>query len=751
MCAMSKFADVILPLPLPGTFTYSIPREQEGKVFPGCRVTVPLGTKKSYTALVTATHDNEPTDYAIKPLKEVLDETPIVIDKQIKLWEWISKYYLCSLGDIYKAAIPQGLKGEFKPRTEQRVRLAAEYSSEKWINLLMQTLGRAPRQKRLLLTYLQTAEPFGESPKEISKHRLIELAQVQPPIYKQLQERGVFETYEVEIGRLGRNDEPCQPVNTLNPAQQKAFDEIKESFTQKNVTLLHGVTSAGKTEVYIHLITEAIGRGEQVLYMLPEIALTKQIVERLRRVFGNRIGLYHSKFTDAERVEIWKKQLGDEPYDIILGVRSSVFLPFKNLGLVIVDEEHENSYKQQEPAPRYNARNAAIVLASFYGAKTLLGTATPSIESYYNATTGKYALVNLTTRHRAVQLPHIEVVDMQEYTRKKLTVGPFADPLVEAMSRALKEKKQIILFQNRRGYSPQIECRMCGWVPHCKHCDVSLTLHKNANKLVCHYCGYTIPAPVHCPNCEGRNFSTLGYGTEKIEDDLQNLFPEARIKRMDLDTTRTRTAYEKIISDFQDGKTDILIGTQMVSKGLDFDNVDVVGIINADTLLNYPDFRATERAFQLMSQVAGRAGRKNGQGNVFLQTKMTDAPVIPQIVSNDYAAFYNQQLQERMLFHYPPFYRLIYIYMKHRDVRVLEEFSELIGRRMREIFDNRILGPDLPPVAKVKQLYIRKIVLKVENGLSQYKVNEVLRNIQQSYCKQPRYRSIVMYYDIDPL
>ena len=751
MCAMSKFADVILPLPLPGTFTYSIPREHEGKVFPGCRVTVPLGAKKSYTALVTATHDNEPTDYAIKPLKEVLDETPIVIDKQIKLWEWISKYYLCSLGDIYKAAIPQGLKGEFKPRTEQRVQLAAEYRSEKWINLLMQTLGRAPRQKRLLLTYLQAAEPFGESPKEISKHRLIELAQVQPPIYKQLQDRGVFETYEVEIGRLGRNDEPCQPVNTLNPAQQKAFDEIKKSFTQKNVTLLHGVTSAGKTEVYIHLMTEAIGRGEQVLYMLPEIALTKQIVERLRRVFGNRIGLYHSKFTDAERVEIWKKQLGDEPYDIILGVRSSVFLPFKNLGLVIVDEEHENSYKQQEPAPRYNARNAAIVLASFYGAKTLLGTATPSIESYYNATTGKYALVSLTTRHRAVQLPHIEVVDMQEYTRKKLTVGPFADPLVEAMSRALKEKKQIILFQNRRGYSPQIECRMCGWVPHCKHCDVSLTLHKNANKLVCHYCGYTIPAPVHCPNCEGRNFSTLGYGTEKIEDDLQNLFPEARIKRMDLDTTRTRTAYEKIIGDFQDGKTDILIGTQMVSKGLDFDNVDVVGIVNADTLLNYPDFRATERAFQLMSQVAGRAGRKNGQGNVFLQTKMTDAPVIPQIVSNDYTAFYNQQLQERMLFHYPPFYRLIYIYMKHRDVRVLEEFSELIGRRMREIFDNRILGPDLPPVAKVKQLYIRKIVLKVENGLSQYKVNEVLRNIQQAYCEQPRYRSIVMYYDIDPL
>ena len=748
---MSKFADVILPLPLPGTFTYSVPQEFNGTIVPGCRVAVPLGKNKSYTALVSELHDNEPEGYAVKPIKEVLDETPIVLESQIKLWEWISRYYLCSMGDIYKAAIPQGLKGEFKPRTEQRVRLTARCRDEKGINLLLQALGRAPRQKRLLATYLQMATPFGNNPSEVSKHKLIEQAQVLPAIYNQLKEKGILETYEVEIGRLSINNEPVTPVNTLSAAQQKAFDEIEDSFKQKNVTLLHGVTSAGKTEIYIHLITKALERGEQVLYMLPEIALTKQIVERLRRVFGNRIGLYHSKFTDAERVEIWKKQLSDTPYDIILGVRSSVFLPFQKLGLVIIDEEHENSYKQQEPAPRYNARNAGIVLASFFGAKTLLGTATPSIESYFNATTGKYALVSLKTRHRAVQLPQIEVVDMQEYCRKKLTVGPFADPLVEAMSQALKEKKQIILFQNRRGYSPQLECRTCGWVPRCKHCDVSLTLHKSAGKLVCHYCGYSISAPVHCPNCEGRSFSTLGYGTEKIEDDLQNLFPDARIKRMDLDTTRTRTAYEKIIGDFQNGKTDILIGTQMVSKGLDFDNVAVVGIINADTLLNYPDFRATERAFQLMSQVAGRAGRKNGQGKVFLQTKMTDAPVIPQIVANDYATFYDQQLSERMLFHYPPFYRLVYIYMKHRDVRIIEEFSELIGRRMREIFDNRILGPNLPPVAKVKELYIRKIVLKVENTLSQYKVNEVLKNIQQAYCEQPRYRSVVMFYDIDPL
>lgn len=745
------FADVILPLPLPGTFTYSIPAEMERTILPGCRVTVPFGSKKSYTALVVALHDKKPEEYEVKEVKELLDEIPIVTSIQTRLWEWISRYYLCSLGDIYKAAIPQGLKGEFRPRTEQRVRIAARCNDKKAIGLLLQSLSRAPRQRRLLDTYIQIAEPFSGEPKEISRHKLIETAQVSSVIYNQLREKGILETYEVEIGRLNKELHPVVPQNSLNKAQQKAFEEIKEGFARKNVTLLHGVTSAGKTEIYIHLITEALERGEQVLYMLPEIALTKQIIERLQRVFGNRIGLYHSKFSDAERVEIWKKQLSDTPYDVILGVRSSVFLPFRNLGLVIVDEEHENSYKQQEPAPRYNARNAAMVLASFFGAKTLLGTATPSIESYYNATTGKYALVSLTTRHREVKMPEIEVIDMIEYSRKKLTTGPFSDPLTEAMRKALQEKQQIILFQNRRGYSPLLECRTCGWVPKCKHCDVSLTLHKSAGKLTCHYCGYTIPAPVHCPNCESRSFMNLGYGTEKIEDDLQNMFPEARIERMDLDTTRTRTAYERIISDFQNGKTDILIGTQMVSKGLDFDNVAVVGIINADTLLNYPDFRAMERAFQLMSQVAGRAGRRNGQGKVFLQTRMSDAPVIPQIVRNDYMQFYDQQLSERMLFHYPPFYRLVYIYIKHRDVRVLEEFSEIFGKQMREIFDYRVLGPDLPPIARIKQLYIRKIVLKVENSLSQYKVNEVLQNLQQAYCNMPRYRSIVMFYDIDPL
>ncbi len=742
-----KFVDVILPLPLASSYTYSVPEEYEERVAVGCRVSVPLGKSKHYIALIERVHEEKPSDYDVRPFTELMDESPILLSTQMKLWDWISRYYLCTLGEIYKAAIPQGLKGEFKPKTEQRIRLTERCKDKISLNLILQSLSRAPRQKRLLNTFLQLCEGNDG----IAKHKLIETAEVSSNICRELIDKGIFECYEVEVGRLSNVAEPVLPINILNEAQKKAFDEINEQFLNKNVILLHGVTSAGKTEVYIHLITRALAQGKQVLYMLPEIALTKQIVERLRRVFGNRIGLYHSKFSDAERVEIWKKQLSDTPYDVILGVRSSLFLPFKDLGLVIVDEEHENSYKQQEPAPRYNARNAAIVLASFFGAKTLLGTATPSVESYYNATTGKYGLVNLHKRYRSMQMPDVEVVDIKDLSHRKQMTGTFSDPLTYAMKRSLDEGKQVILFQNRRGYSPLIECRNCGWVPRCKHCDVSLTLHKNAGKLTCHYCGYTIPAPKICPNCEENNFVNLGYGTEKIEDDLQNMFPEARIARMDLDTTRTRSAYENIINDFQQGKTDILIGTQMVSKGLDFDNVEVVGILNADILLNYPDFRANERAFQLMAQVAGRAGRKNGQGKVYLQTRQPDAPVIPHIVKNDFLQFYNTQLSERMMFHYPPFYRLIYVYMKHRDIHVLEEFSELMGRRMRDVFDYRVLGPDLPPVARVQQLYIRKIVLKVESNLSQYKINEALMGLQNELLSDNRYKRVTMYYDVDPL
>ncbi len=749
---MAKYVDVLLPLPLPTTYTYSVPAEHIEQVATGCRVVVPLGKSKKYTALIMRTHDDEPQGYETRPFSELLDETPILLPAQLKLWEWIAKYYLCTQGEIYKAAVPQGLKGEFKARIEQRIRVSRAYRNSRGIELALASLARAPRQKRVLNTYLTyIGNDIQNVTKEISRHKLIELAEVSPAVCKELIDKGIFECYEVEIGRLAEINDPPAELNELNPMQQKAFEQINESFTHKNTTLLHGVTAAGKTEIYIHLIKDALDRGEQILYLLPEIALTKQIIERLRKVFGNRIGLYHSKFSDAERVEIWKKQLSETPYDIILGVRSSLFLPFKRLGLVIVDEEHENSYKQQEPAPRYNAKNAAIVLASFFGAKTLLGTATPAIESYYNATTGKYGLVSLTERYRSIKMPKIEVVDIKELGRRKQMEGQFSDPLIEAMSNALKEKKQIILFQNRRGYSPLLECRTCGWVPHCKHCDVSLTLHKAAGKLTCHYCGYTIPAPKMCPNCEESNFINLGYGTEKIEEELSNMFPNARIARMDLDTTRTRTAYEKIINDFQQGKNDVLIGTQMVSKGLDFDNVSVVGILNADILLNYPDFRAAERSFQLMAQVAGRAGRKNEQGTVYLQTKSPDATIIPQIKENDFLQFYNAQLGERMLFHYPPFYRLIYVYLKHRNIRFLDATAEKFGYRMREIFGERVLGPDLPPVAKVQQLYIRKIVLKVETNTSQYKINDALLALKEEFLSQKQYNSLTIYYDVDPL
>lgn len=511
------------------------------------------------------------------------------------------------------------------------------------------------------------------------------------------------------------------------------------------------MTSSGKTEIYIHLIRQVIQSGKQVLYLLPEIALTTQITERLRRVFGNRLGIYHSKFPDAERVEIWQKQLSENDYDIILGVRSSIFLPFRRLGLVIVDEEHENTYKQQEPAPRYHARNAAMVLASLFGAKTLLGTATPSIETYYNALQGKYGLVELTERHQQIQLPAIEVVDIKELARKKRMTAQFSPLLLQKIREALEQKEQVILFQNRRGFAPMIECRTCGWIPKCKNCDVSLTYHKGLNQLTCHYCGYAEPIPKACPACGGVELVSRGFGTEKVEDSIKEIFPEARIARMDLDTTRTRTAYEKIIADFEEGKTDILIGTQMVSKGLDFDRVSVVGILNADSMLNYPDFRSYERAFQLMAQVAGRAGRKNKQGLVILQTKSPDLPLIHEVVTNNYRSLFDEQIAERHLFKYPPFYRLVYVYLKHRKQEVLDQAADVMARYLRQGLGERILGPDLPLVARIQTLFIKKIMVKVELQASMSKVRAYLRQVQRAIAEDERFRSLLVYYDVDPM
>lgn len=584
-------------------------------------------------------------------------------------------------------------------------------------------------------------------------------------VLKNLIDRKFLITYEKEVGRLNHAGEPhLDNIKKLNEAQQNAYNQILMSFMKHDVTLLHGVTSSGKTEIYIHLIRRALERHEQVLYLLPEIALTVQIRQRLQQVFGSRLGIYHSKYSDAERVEIWKKQLSRNPYDVILGARSAVFLPFQKLGLVIIDEEHETSFRQQDPAPRYHARSVAIMMAHRTGAKVLLGTATPSVESYYNAVGSpsplpsgaqgvapKYGLVTLTSRYKDLQLPDIQVVDIRDLQRRKMMQGPYSPQLLSSIKKALAAGEQVILFQNRRGFAPMIECRQCGWVPHCSNCDVSLTYHKNIQQLSCHYCGYTYQVPTVCPCCGSTELKGRGYGTEKIEDEVMEIFPEARVARMDLDTTRTRSAYERLISDFSAGRTNLLIGTQMVTKGLDFDKVSVVGILNADTMLNYPDFRAYEHAFMMMAQVSGRAGRKGRQGLVLLQTKSPQLPVIQQVVRNDYQAFYRDLLDERRAFRYPPFYHLIYVYLKHRNDAMVSAAAFDLSCRLRQWFGERVLGPDKPSIAKVKQMNIRKIVLKLENGLNMQLAKEYLRRAQAQLLQDPRYGSLVIYFDVDPL
>ena len=540
-------------------------------------------------------------------------------------------------------------------------------------------------------------------------------------------------------------------LSTLNPAQQTAMNEIETSFLDKNVTLLHGVTSSGKTEIYIHLIDKCLQQGKQVLYLLPEIALTTQITERLRCYFGDKMGVYHSKFTDAQRLEVYQRQASNQPYGLILGVRSSIFLPFHQLGLVIVDEEHEQSYKQQEPAPRYHARNAAIMLAQMFKAKTLLGTATPSFEVYHWAHKHLYGYVQLTQRYRDMQLPTIEVVDTKEAKHKRLMKGVFSPRLIEVMQTALERKEQIILFQNRRGFSSFIECKTCGWVPRCPHCDVTLTLHKKTFTMTCHYCGYTTRIPERCPACEEKKFVDVGTGTEKVEEQIAQLFEGATTLRMDLDTATTRTQFERIISDFSAHKADILVGTQMVTKGLDFDRVSVVGILDADTMLNLPDFRSYERTFQTLSQVAGRAGRNHTAGLVILQTRSADSDIIRQITQNDYWQMFYTQMTERQLFHYPPFVRLIYVYLRHKNDKLLEHLADDMATRLRTIFGERVLGPDRPPVARIHSLYIRKIMLKIERRASTEKVRQHLLTIQQQIQAMPIAKNLNIYYDVDPL
>ncbi len=755
-----KYVDVILPLPLDGTFTYSVPDGMEGKVVPGVRLLVPLGKSKKYIAMATRLHDDKPA-FSCKPVEAVLDNTPSLLPQQMRLWQWIGYYYMAPLGDVYNAAMPGGLKSteKFKPKMELYVELASTYRSEQALHVALNLVQRALKQAKTLTTFLSLSHwdsLDGDTPREgikkVTKEELMNESHCTAAVVKALIDRGILFTYELEIGRLNTNGEShLDLIKPLSLAQQDAYNGILMQMMKKDVVLLHGVTSSGKTEIYIHLIRNAIEEHKQVLYLLPEIALTVQIMERLHRVFGDRLGIYHSKYSDAERVEIWQKQLSDHPYDVILGARSAVFLPFKNLGLVIIDEEHETSFKQQDPAPRYHARSAAIVLAKMYGAKTLLGTATPSMESYYNAQQGKYGLVELKTRYKGIQLPEIQVVDVKDLRRRKMMSGPFSPQLLAAVREALKNGQQAILFQNRRGFAPMVECKVCGWVPKCKNCDVSLTLHKSINLLTCHYCGYTYPVPTECPNCGSTEIMGRGFGTEKIEDQIAEIFPEAKISRMDLDTTRTRNAYERLIADFSEGRTNLLIGTQMVSKGLDFDKVSVVGILNADSMLNYPDFRAYEHAFMMMAQVSGRAGRKGKRGLVILQTKNPTLPVIGQVVHNDYAGLYQGILEERRTFHYPPFFHLINVYVKHKYDKVCEQASHELSKTLRSWFGGRVLGPDKPAVARVKTMNIRKIVIKLENGIDQQKVREYLKFAQQQMGKDPRYGALQIYYDVDPL
>lgn len=753
-----KYADILLPVPLEGFFTYAVPDRIQQRIAFGMRVLVNFGPKKTYVGIVVRQHNEEPKGYKTKEIIDIADDSPMMLDKQLKLWQWIAEYYLAPIGDIYKAAMPAGLKAEdgYKPKTETYIRLAEKFRNVEAMHIAINMLNRAEKQLAALLGYLQLSHwdeaEYGRNIEEITREELMNATHSTLSTINMLVKRGMLETYEKEVGRLNDSKEPHpENINTLSPAQTEAYNGILFSMMKNNVTLLHGVTSSGKTEIYIHLIQHALDEKKQVLYLLPEIALTVQIMSRLKKVFGKRLGIYHSKYSDSERVEIWQKQMSRAPYDVILGARSAVFLPFQNLGLVIIDEEHETSFKQQDPSPRYHARSAAIVLASMYGAKTLLGTATPSIETYHNAMTGKYGYVSLTERHKGIELPEIRIVDIKDLQHRKMMTGPFSPTLLAEVRKAIESGKQVILFQNRRGFAPMIECKQCGWVPHCQHCDVSLTLHRNTNQLTCHYCGYTYAIPTKCPNCEGTELRTRGYGTEKIEEDIRDIFPEAKVARMDLDTTKTRNAYERIITDFAAGRTNILIGTQMISKGLDFANVSVVGILNADSMLNFPDFRAYEHAFMMMAQVGGRAGRKGKRGLVIMQTKSPELPIVQQVVNNDYEAMYRSVTAERREFHYPPYYRLVNVYLKHKDDKVVSNAAATLAFKLRMWFGERVLGPDKPPVAKVKSMNIRKIMVKLENGIDIKKVRHYLRMAQTDIAKDKRFNSLVIYYDVDPL
>lgn len=819
-----SFTEVIVPMPLNALFTYSVPPEMEGRLRVGMRVVVPFGRRKFYTAIVANTCAAKPEGYEIKPIERILDpeNEPAVVHPQLRLWQWIADYYLCSVGDVMKAALPSGLKLEsetfvelgtdadssdlegltdeealimqvlqhegkitvgdlvkktgVKARPEQvlsglidrRLAMISEkiverYCSQKqtvvclpaesgqtgWRALAFAKVRGAAKQEHMLLTALQLA---GRG-LEIDRDTLLNKSGCSAAILKALADKGLLRVEKREINRFApREGLERQPLPTLSQAQQTALDGIIGSWLdgQKEITLLRGVTSSGKTEIYIHLISRMLRQGKQVLMLVPEIALTTQLTGRLQRVFGSQVIVYHSKFTDNERVDIWRRLRRSSEPMVVIGARSSIFLPFQNLGLVIVDEEHEPSYKQFDPAPRYNARDCAIVLASMHGAKTLLGSATPAVETYFKAQSGRYGLVELTERFGGVELPEIEVIDMKKEWKKKWTDSPFAPEVKEQLKATVANGHQAIVFHNRRGFAPMARCSQCTYIPKCEHCDVTLTYHRRPDKLICHYCGAEYKMPTLCPVCHEPSIEIIGYGTEKIEDLIERDLPDARILRMDLDTTRNKDGYLDIISTFSQRKADILVGTQMVTKGLDFDGVRVVSVLSADMLINLPDFRASERAFNMLLQVAGRAGRRETAGKVIVQTGQPDHPVIGFMKAHDYLGFYAHELAERKAHFFPPFTRMVIIYLRHREEAPLQTAAEAFAGELRQQLGNRVAGPDTPPVSRVQSMFIRRIMLKIEVGASMAKVKTILRNTMESIHSRGLLRGTIIHYDVDP-
>ncbi len=752
------YIEVILPVPLSDTYTYFVPESLQNQITPGVLVLVEFGKNKHYSGLVSYIHQVDRTSsFEIKSIIAVESQQSILRRPQLRFWEWIAHYYLCTLGEVYKAVLPSGFRFEsannYKEKSESFVRLAPLYIQEQErLSEVFETLKKAPKQEHLLLAYIECSQLFvpGEK-KEISRHELLNKSQSSDAALNGLVQKGILEIYEKNISRLHVFENEVVEPNVLNEKQHTAYTDLLFQFREKNVCLLHGITSSGKTEIYIHLINETLKLGKQALFLLPEIALTTQITQRLKAVFGNKLGIYHSKINDNERVEIWNNLLDDEGYQVILGVRSSVFLPFRELGLIIVDEEHETSYKQQDPAPRYHARNAAIVLASMHGAKVVLGSATPSIESFYNAQTGKYGYVSLDQRYEAPALPEITLVDVKELRRKKRMKGLFSPKLTAAINQKLETGEQVILFQNRRGFAPMIQCKTCDWIPRCSCCDVSLTLHKRTNRMVCHYCGNTYPIPPACPDCSNDDLTPKGFGTEKVEDELAVIFPDIAIGRLDTDTTRNQTGYQKIIHDFETGRTQVLVGTQMVSKGLDFEKVGLVGILNADSMMNFPDFRSHERAFQLMSQVAGRAGRRKTRGTVIIQTSHPEHPLIQAVQRNDYLGMYNSQMEERQLFKYPPFYRLIEVTIKHKQEPVANKMAQTLATLLRASLGSRVLGPDKPTIGRIQNYFLKKILLKIEVSASLEHLHSILSTAQQEILSLSDYKYGIIQYNVDPV